>query len=204
MLTQLSVPQYAVITGQQTEASLKEKIDLLEGMLDDRVQSQIIVTGKSPMVQRLFKALPQPLKKVSHRHFVDTEDAALSAVIHAEGFRFSKENQKWPSVTQLRRAVWRNGLATAGFAETSAALGCLPVDTILIAKEQATTSAVRGLVGEAHQHGVGVNVIDDSHTLLALGGVGALLRRLPKLHEAQTLDETASVLTALTFNASIL
>ena len=189
---------------EQSPASLQEKIKLLRETIDPESSSKIIITGKAPMVQRLMSALPADLKAVAHRLLVDNEDAALSAIIHAEGFRFSVENQKWPGVTQLRKAIWRDALGVAGFKETSAAIGKLSLDTILIAKEQSITAAGRKLMKDAMQHNVGIKVIDDSHTLLAIGGVGALLQRLPTTKETEKLAETVSALTTLAFCPSIL
>ncbi len=188
---------YQIHRREQSEASLKEKIEILHGVLAPHGRRKIIITGKAPMVRRLFKALPPNLAEFASTHLVATEDAALSAIIHAEKVRFSKENQTWPHLTQWRRAVWRDGLATAGFEETSDAVRRLPMETILIAKEHSASAASRDLMKNAMRHGVGLKVIDDSHTLLALGGAGGLLKRRPQVPMRPREARIASMPTAL-------
>ena len=161
---------------------IKEGIRVLNQTMGAGGYKHLILAGNPRMTARVGGALPKALAdRVVGAVAASGRDRA-SDIVEATLTAFVQEEQResLSMVARLQREIQRGGLAQAGVASTLSALKRGQVDVLLLAKGHDCT-AREELIHLAERGACEIEVVKGSEVLVALGGVGCLLRyRLPE------------------------
>lgn len=195
---------------ERGERFVKEKVELLERLMDAGGHTHLILAGNPRMTAHIRKSLPKRIldKLVDvvpapgNARVEDIVEATLSTFIDRE------RQESLDAVAELLGAIKRGGLAAAGTSATLAALRRGQADVLVMAQRYAlgpawgcrqcgwvdamsscpdgcpvcganelkTENLREIMVRLAERQGLEVEIVEHSDVLMALGGVGCLLR----------------------------
>jgi hypothetical protein len=124
---------------RQTEATIREKITSLDGLMSTGTHNHLILAGEPSMIERLKASLPSHLRqKLVDTIYVQNSDST-GDIVNATLSSFVEYQQQHSHtcVAMLQQAVYTNGLGVLG---TDASLHCLKyarADMLILAKEYA-------------------------------------------------------------------
>ena len=162
----------------RTDKFYKEKIDMLDKLMNAGGYSHLILAGSPEITSKLKKKLPKRLSDkiidiVATNGKVETQiliEATLSSFIDHE------QQESFVAVDKLRQELDTNGLAVVGEEECLKALEDRQADMLIIAQEYDNLELKNKLVQLAIQNDVHIETVRDSYLLIQNGGVGCLLR----------------------------
>ncbi len=174
----------------RNERFVKEKINILEELVNHRQHTHIILGGKPNLVARMRRALPKALEeKVINTMIVDPRDG-VSAVVR-EALQVFIEREREESVANVKRleaAVMSGGLGVVGHREVRQALEYGQADLLLLQQDLPDTSVREELTRLAVRSGVEIETVEDCPILQNFGGIGCLLRYLlPEMVQEQQI-----------------
>lgn len=156
---------------------IKEKVELIEGLMARKGYNHLVIMGSSPNVARLTQALPKRLQDqvitlgdASASHSVS--EAVQEAV---QGFIEAEEAESQTTVERLHAAIMRDGLGVAGHESVLEALEFGQADTLVILDDYPQQQR-EALVRAAVNAKVNVETVCESELLSHYGGAGCLLR----------------------------
>ncbi len=170
---------------------LKEKVEIIEGLMDKRGHNALIIAGEPRYVNRLQEALPKNLQeKVIDKIRTGIKDQRIQQILEEaiESYLSIEHDESTGLVKSLFQAVRTNGLATLGVAATENALRSSWADHLVISSSLAHDDRER-LVRLASLHSIQIETVRNSPLLEEQGGVGALLRYLPKVISQENTQE---------------
>ena len=164
----------------RTARFVKEKIALLQRIVNEGAHTHLMLAGNPKLVARVRRALPKALEA----KLVDVVPASLrdrnTDVVEAtlSTFLENEEQESQAAVDLLRVELLRNGLAVAGYEASKQALEQDMADLLVVTSdvEPDQLASREELVRLAERAGIHVEVVQHSDTLMAIGGAGCLLR----------------------------
>ena len=175
----------------RTDRFFKEKMEILEKLMDGGGYSHLIVAGNPKITSQLQKQLPKRLSTqlvdiIPASGKIKTEslvEKTLASFIQHE------QEESFKAVKRLKAELFGDGLAVVGEDECIRALEDGQADMLLLADEYEDQEKKDKMAKLAVQSGCEIETVSDSHTLIQHGGVGCLLRYL-KPRQYETLMQT--------------
>ncbi|MEM9445070.1 MAG: hypothetical protein AAGA18_06930 [Verrucomicrobiota bacterium] len=167
------------------ERFVKEKIKILEQLIQSKGYSHLILAGKPHLTSRLKKSLPKHLLDKLIDTEVHTNTSDLGEVINASLKAFIDEEQKESEdmLQKLKHSIATDGLALLGPAATLDALQMGQVDALIMSKDFDHKWIREELVRTAVEQGIHIETVPDDPMLKTVNGVACLLRyKLPGEH----------------------
>jgi len=163
---------------ERSERFLKEKIQIIDGIVTRGQHDHIILAGQSALVTRLYRSLPKRLQEkvistfstASDRHEHQLIEDALKLFIEHE------QDISQRNVQRLEAAIKTGGLGVVGFDAAKRALEIGQAEMLLIDQEFNIAEAQEELTRLAILSGVEIETVSDCDLLKSYGGVGCLLR----------------------------
>lgn len=173
-----SMEHYQNHRRERTNRFVKEKIQILERIVNAGGHSHIILAGNSFLCARVRAALPKHLQAKlidtvvggSPHEIGDVVEATLAAFIEQE------EREAHILVETLQREIRTDGLAVVGTEQSLAALEQERADVLILSRTFGDSAIREKLAHSAEKMGVQIEVVNQSEVLMELGGVGCLLR----------------------------
>ena len=164
----------------RTDIFFKEKMEILEKLMDGGGYSHLILAGSPKITSQLQKQLPKRLSVklvdiVPASGNIKTEslvEKTLASYIRHE------QEESFKAVERLRAELFGDGLAVVGEEECIRALEKGQADMLLLADEYEDQEKKDKMAKLAVQSGCEIETVCDSYTLIQHGGVGCLLRYL--------------------------
>jgi len=165
-------------TRERTRKFVKEKVSIIERLMNKRGHNALIVVGEPRYVNRLKSALPKNLsEKVVDQIRTGFSDGRVQVILEnaIQSYLAVEDHESETAVHRLFRAYRTGGLGIFGVAATAAALQIGKVEELII------SSGLRHedrevLVRLASQHSIPIETVRNSGLLDEQGGVGAILR----------------------------
>ena len=175
----------------RTDRFFKEKMEIVERLMDGGGYSHLIVAGSPKITSQLQKQLPKKLSAqlvdvIPTSGKIKTEslvEKTLASFIQHE------QEESFKAVERLKAELFGDGLAVVGEDECIRALEQGQADMLLLADEYEDQEKKEKMAKLAVQSGCEIETVSDSHTLIQHGGVGCLLRYL-KPRQYETLMQT--------------
>lgn len=170
---------------------LKEKIELLRQISEKNAHCSIILAGEPRFVNRLKKALPQPIARlVVDEVKSGVGDAVLHDIIEQSKASYLKaeHQQSLNSVEQIIQNIHTNGLASTSLQGCLQALEYGNAQLLLLSKQLEQADREK-LLKQASISQTAIETVENSDKLDALGGAGVILRyKTPPLSESKTME----------------
>ncbi|MFT6861493.1 MAG: ribosomal protein L7Ae-like RNA K-turn-binding protein [Akkermansiaceae bacterium] len=171
---------------EQNDRFMKQKIEILDELMQRRGHNHLVIAGSPKMVARLTKSLPTRLKdKLITTLFANPSNGIYPIVVEAlEVFTAYEHIESHDRVSQLQSAILSAGLGVAGSEETQKAIAQGYADMLIINKELPDSELRERLVRLAIRNDVPIETVKDSDVLEELSGVGCLLSYRPHSNES--------------------
>lgn len=163
---------------ERTNRFIKEKIKILETLMTAGGHTHLILAGNPVLTARVKKALPKHLEEKLMETIVANPNDDISDVVAATLSQFiEQEEQESQAIADtLYREVQTSGLAVVGQIPSLEALQRGQADVLVLAQDMPNHTLKERLVRLATQSQCQIEVVNNSPTLTAFGGVGCLLR----------------------------
>ena len=172
---------------EQANRFAKEKVDIIENLMNRGGHNHLVLAGSPKMVARLKKALPTRLRSKVIDTLMANPREGLSAIL-AESINLfiALENVESHSrVIELESAVFSNGLGVCGYEQSLEALKNGSASMLIIDQNLMEKEMREELVRYAAKLKIPIETVSRNETMMRLGGVGCLLRYLPFELKAQ-------------------
>ncbi|MDF1813729.1 MAG: hypothetical protein P1V20_16125 [Verrucomicrobiales bacterium] len=172
---------------EQANLFVKEKIDIIESLMQRGGHNHLILAGSPKMVARLKKALPVRLRS----KLIDTVNSnpreGLSPILtdSINLFITAENMESHCRVEELESAVFSNGLGVCGCLATMEALENGTASMLILDQKFLETDTREEMVRLATRQGIPIETVNRNETMLRLGGAGCLLRYLPTANAEQ-------------------
>lgn len=165
-------------TRERNKRFVKEKVAIIERLMNKRGHNALIIVGEPRYVNRLKEALPKTLAdKVVDQIRTGFTDERVQLVLEdaIRSYLQIEDGESESAVKRLFRAYRTNRLGIFGVASTAAALQIGQVEELIISSDLRHEDR-EVLVRLASQHSVPIETVRGSQLLEDQGGVGAILR----------------------------
>jgi stalled ribosome rescue protein Dom34 len=166
---------------EREDQFIREKIRILEDLMNRRGHNHLIIAGSPKMVGRFTKALPSRLREKVISTVASNPGDDISPLLREAVHLFiAAENiESHHRVNALESALFRTGLAVVGFDDCRKALASGAADMLLVDQDHTEIRQREKLVRLAAEFEVPVETVNRNPALNRLGGFGCLLRYLP-------------------------
>ena len=175
----------------RTDKFFKEKIEILEKLMDGGGYSHLIVAGSPKITSQLQKLLPKKLSSQLVDIIPASEKIKTESLVERTlaSFIQHEQDESFQAVERLKAELFGDGLAVVGEDECIRALENGRADMLLLADEYEDQQKKEKMVKLAVKGGCKIETVSDSYTLIQHGGVGCLLR-YRKSGQYETLAQT--------------
>jgi len=177
-----TVERYQNHKHEREQQFVREKVAMIEDLMSRKGHNHLIVTGSTKMASRLTKALPTHLQEKVISTFSANPNSGLSPIL-LESIRLfvEAENAESHSLVELLEARFLSGgLAVIGYEACREMLLINNADALVVDQNFDESEQREELVRLANERSVPIETVSCSDTLVRLGGVGCLLRYLPR------------------------
>ncbi len=166
---------------EQVANFLREKVEIIEGLMKRGGHNHLIIAGAPAMVARLREALPPALRAKLIDAVIANPREGLSPILSESIDLFvAMENvESHDRVLELESAFLTNGLGVCGYDDSVAAIRGGYASLLLIDQECVEIEMRESLVREATRCRVPIETVRRNETMERLGGMGCLLRFTP-------------------------
>ncbi len=161
---------------------VKEKVEVIESLMDKGGHSHLVLAGSPKMVARLKKALPARLAdqvidtlNINPKHGISP---ILSEAMHL--FVALENVESHDKARELESAVLSNNLGVCGFDASYHALEEGYASILIIDQHSGEIELREELVRLATKRGIPIETVRGNSRMEQLGGVGCLLRFRPE------------------------
>lgn len=170
---------------ERDEKFVKEKVAVIERLMAKRGHNALVLAGEARYVNRLRDQLPKHLQaRIAGEIRSGVSEGSLPKVVEQSiGVFLDQEHQEsHEAVDRLDAAMRSGGLAVVGMEGTVRAMELHQADQLILSTDIPSADREQ-LVRLATLQDLPVETVRDSITLERNGGVGCLLRFLPKFEE---------------------
>ncbi len=162
----------------RTEKFVKEKVKILENIVNSGGYTHIVLVGNAKMTARIKNELPPHLQEKVIDALKVSEKEKLNAIVAEtlNAFVNQEQQESLEAVELLQKKIYTDGLAVVGIPACLKALQKGQADMLVLAKEFKEEDKREELVKLATQTGCKVELVEDSYRLMQYDGVGCLLR----------------------------
>lgn len=166
---------------EQANRFVKEKIDIIDGLMSRGGHNHLILAGSPKMVARMRKALPARLSSKLIDTMITNPREGISPILgeSIKMFIAAENMESHGRVDELESAVFSNGLGVCGYEQSLEALESGTASMLIVDQKLLETELREQLVRVAIQSGIPIETVNRNETMVRLGGVGCLLRYLP-------------------------
>lgn len=166
---------------EKEEQFIKEKIRIVEQLMEKRGHNHLTVAGSPKMVGRVTQALPEHLQSKLVTKLTANPRQGLGPLLRNCLLEFSAAEaaESHNKVQELESAILSNGLGVSGFEACQSALLFGYADTLIIDQDFSHWEGREELVRLATENRVPIETVSKSKTLKRLDSVGCLLRYRP-------------------------
>ena len=160
---------------------VREKVRVIESLMNGRGINYLILTGNPKMVGRLKRALPNHLKsRLLDAYGAATNQGVSPILLESLQLIIAAENiESHDRVAELEQSILSNGLGVAGYQASKDAIEGGYADVLVIDQDLEDEEMREELVRLAAKASIEVETVRRSDRLKALSGVGCLLRYRP-------------------------
>ncbi len=165
-------------TAERGRKFVREKVEIIEDLMNKKGHNALIVVGEARYVKRLKEALPKHLsEKVVEQIHTSFTDQRVGPILEdvINGYVKVEAAQSESAVKRLFRAYRMNRMAVLGVDDSTNALREGMADELII-NSTLNHSDREQLVRLASRQGVPIETIENSPLLEEQGGVGVILR----------------------------
>jgi ribosomal protein L30E len=180
---------YRSYCEEQANRFAKEKVAIIENLMNRGGHNHLVLAGSPKMVARLKKALPTRLRaKVIDTLIANPREGLSPILTESINMFIAMENVESHSrVFELESAVFSNGLGVCGYEQSLEALTIGNASMLIMDQNLLEHEMREELVRHASKLGIPIETVNRNETMIRLGGVGCLLRYLPVETQAQRI-----------------
>ena len=177
---------------EKEEQFIKEKIRIVEQLMEKRGHNHLIIAGSPKMVGRVTQALPDHLQSKLVSKVTANPRQGLGPLLRNCLLEFSaaEMEESHGKVQELESAILSNGLGVSGFEACQSALMFGYADTLIIDQDFSHWEGREELVRLATENNIPIETVSKSETLKRLDSVGCLLRYRPDFSFQPLVDQT--------------
>lgn len=164
---------------QQPDHFIREKINVLNRLMDAGAHTHLILAGTPAMTEKVKSMLPKHLAAKLVYTAESYRREGVSDIVRQtiEGFVAREEMESRAVVDRLVTELRIGGLAVVGIEQTMRALEWGQADVLVLTKDFDPNHLVKEMmVRLAETKGCSVEIVNESNELRSLGGVGCILR----------------------------